>query len=250
MNTENERVEKANEIKWFRYSIISELLNPHLPRGELNFLIQEKAEQKYDIPFSKKRSITEGCIRKWIYTYRKFGKEGLLPKKREDKGKCRTLTSKETEVLINYLKTHPEMSAIAVLRKLQRGGEITSSVSSSALSRIVSSAGLDKKSRQKVKEQVSTTTERQDIYNWRLWMLKVIQGEIAYPDLANEFKNNLYEKEIYTLVDWVVNKPLKYRNKAMTILSFLHGIPEKGIVKNLFISPLSVKYFIERFKSG
>ena len=50
---------------------------------------------------------------------------------------------------LNYLENHPELTATAALRTLQRDGRITGTPSSSALSRLVRSAGLQRAARQR-----------------------------------------------------------------------------------------------------
>ena len=91
-----ERETKAKEIFDFRYSIIAELLNPYLCSDERRKLIRQKAQREYEIPHSSKRSITEGCIRKWYRQFKEYGKEGLIPKTRSDMGTCRVLPPEES----------------------------------------------------------------------------------------------------------------------------------------------------------
>jgi putative transposase len=138
---------KRKEICEFRYSIIAELANPYLCRGELKTLIKEKALREYDIPYSGKTNITEATIRKWLCLYRKYGKEGLLPKVRCDYGVSRRLSSDETSVLLDYLDTHPKVTATAAYKLLKNEGKIKTDISSSTLSRIIVTSGLQMKKR-------------------------------------------------------------------------------------------------------
>ena len=98
--------------------MVAELANPYMSHGELKAVIAEKAGRTYEIPFSKKTSITEGCIKKWLALYRRHGEAGLLPKVRADKGFSRVLQQTERDALIAYLSEHPELTARAVYRKL------------------------------------------------------------------------------------------------------------------------------------
>jgi len=146
MNGE-QREQKTAAIQEFRYGVIAELTNVYLEHGELNRLIKEKAGREYQIPHSTRRTVSEACIRNWLKRYRKYGKEGLVPKKRSDSGSCRSMSAKEVSELTEYLESHPKLTATACLAVLQEKGKITSVVSSSSLSRLVTTTGLDRASR-------------------------------------------------------------------------------------------------------
>jgi transposase InsO family protein len=118
-----------------------------LEHGELKRLIREKAGREYQIPYSQRKSVSQDCIRDWLKRFRKYGKQGLLPRKRSDQGTNRCLSPQEASRLTGYLEEHPELDATTGLRELQRQGVILSAVSSSSLSRLVRAAGLDRKSR-------------------------------------------------------------------------------------------------------
>ena len=134
-------------IAAFRHGVGAELANPYLSHGELKAAIQEKAKRTYEIPFSKKTTITEGCIKKWLTLYRRYGKAGLLPKVRADKGFSRVLQEAERDAFLAYLSEHPELTARAVYRKLYDEGTIKTVLSSSSLSRLVQAAGLSREKR-------------------------------------------------------------------------------------------------------
>lgn len=144
-----ERDQRQRMIMEFRYGIVAELANPYLDHGRLQELIREKAKQNYEIPFSKKTRLSKASIKKWLERYRKYGREGLMPKTREDLGKSRVLTEAEVMVLSDYLLDHPEVSATAGYKRLFASGEITTVISSSTLSRIVRFHGLTREERRR-----------------------------------------------------------------------------------------------------
>ena len=115
MNSED-REKRAATIQEFRYGVIAELANPYLAWGEVKRLIKEKARREYDIPFSKKTRITVACIKNWLKKYRKYGREGLMPKTRNDCGSCRSLKAEETAELMKCLEEKPELTATACLK--------------------------------------------------------------------------------------------------------------------------------------
>ena len=150
MNTENSRDEQMAD---FRYSVVADLANPYLDAAKRRQLIREKAERVWEIPGIGRKRLSEGCILKWLSMYRTYGKAGLQPKRRRDAGQCRALSPVETAVFLSYLETHPDLTALSVLRKLRAEGTITSAPSSSSISRLVRSAGLDRQKRIRKAEQ-------------------------------------------------------------------------------------------------
>jgi len=156
MNNRISEQQRRELIGEFRHSVVAELANPYLNHGELIASIREKAQRTYEIPFSRKTTITEGCIRKWLALYRRYGKAGLLPKVRADKGSSRILAEAERDAFLEHLTDHPELTARAVYRILYEEGTITTVISSSSLSRLVHSAGLAREQRLTAKAHEQT----------------------------------------------------------------------------------------------
>ena len=141
------REKQICEMADFRLTVVAELANPYLSSTERRRLIREKARIDHDVPGIGQRRFSESCIRKWLALYRTHGKAGLQPRARTDAGVSRVMSSAEAALLLNHLESEPHLSATAVLRKLQRSGKIKSQPSSSSLSRLVRSAGLDRERR-------------------------------------------------------------------------------------------------------
>jgi putative transposase len=156
MNNYVPEEQRRELVAEFRLSVVAELANPYLNHGELIAAIREKASRTYEVPFSKKTTITEGCIKKWLALYRRYGKAGLLPKVRADKGSSRMLPESERDAFLEYLTDHPELTARAVYRILYDEGAIKTVISSSSLSRLVQSAGLAREQRLRAKAQEQT----------------------------------------------------------------------------------------------
>jgi transposase InsO family protein len=152
MSKEQEE-KKAQQIMDFRYAIIAELLNPYLSQTERRGLMREKADRQYEIPYSNRTRVSYECIRKWYTTFGRFGKEGLRPKLRSDKGICRVVSPEEQASLLQYLEQNPELTAKSAYRTLQERGVLHTDISKSALSRLVLAAGLDRQNRLRSKVQ-------------------------------------------------------------------------------------------------
>jgi transposase len=145
-----ERIRK--EIADFRYSVIAELCNPYLSEEEKKNLLKEKTQRQYDIPGSIKTRVTAETLRNWMRKYKQYGKEGLLPKQREDRGRPRSFSDTEAESISKMLEEKPELTVSSVVKKLKREGVIKSEISSSALSRFVRANNLTKNQRIKIKD--------------------------------------------------------------------------------------------------
>ena len=131
----------------FRYSVVAELCNPYLSAEERQQLIMEKTARRYTIPGSVKTTITAETIRAWMRQYETHGKDGLLPKLREDRGRPRSFSDEEAAALIAALEAKPDWTAQTVLRQLQKAGTIRTRISSSALSRFLQANNLTKRER-------------------------------------------------------------------------------------------------------
>jgi transposase len=82
------------------------------------------------------------------------------------------------------------------------------------------------------------------------WILKLLQGEINNAELEVQFKGDLGAKDICTLIDCVLNKPIRYRNRAITILLHIKRISKCAIANALFLDPKTVQDYILRFEEG
>ena len=147
--TREEREHRERQITEFRYQLVAELANPYLSGPERRELIRQKAAVEHEVPLLGRRRYTASCIHNWLLLYRKHGRAGLAPRARRDAGRSRTMSETEAAVLLLYLENHPELTAAAALRTLQADGRISSYPSTSALSRLVRSAGLQRRERQR-----------------------------------------------------------------------------------------------------
>ena len=152
--TLEEREYLRQKIADFRYSVVAELCNPYLEKQKKQKMIQEKASMTYTIPGSEKKHISVETIRIWTTKFKLHGKEGLLPKQREDRGRSRSISDKDASAIIKRLEENPELTATAVVKQLREQGVIENGISSSALSRLVCSNDLKRKKRLIDREQL------------------------------------------------------------------------------------------------
>jgi transposase len=88
----------------------------------------------------------------------------------------------------------------------------------------------------------------QDEFSASLWTLKILQGEIKQTDLELQFKDKLNTKDVNTLYNYINDKPIKYRNKALTILLYLKGISKTVIANTLFLERSTVRTYIQIYE--
>lgn len=223
MNQEQQEL-RRREIQEFRYALIAELTNAYLEHGELKRLIEEKAHREYDVPYSQRKRIGEARIRDWLKKYRKYGKEGLLPRRRSDWGTCRSLAEQEVSVFVEYLGNHPELTATTCLRELQKEGLIRSSVSSSSLSRLVRSSGLDKKSR------IAKVQQEKNLKFEFFYPLECVQADDMYACAVPDGKGRKRKAILMSFIDDATRRIL-YANFSFTERSVQFEAGIKHILK-------------------
>jgi putative transposase len=185
MNQE-ERELYENSIADFRYGIISELVNPYLSRGSITALIKKKAEMKYQIPYSDRTVIKASCIKKWLFLFRKYGKDALKPKRRKDRGRSKALTEIETDLILKKLEEKPELTASSVVKLLQKDGKLSKEVSKSSLSRLIIASGFTRENR--IKDHENETALKFNFF----YPLECVQADdmhaFSLPDKKGKFR--------------------------------------------------------------
>jgi len=81
------------------------------------------------------------------------------------------------------------------------------------------------------------------------WTFKLLQGKVGLDELKNGLSGKLDQKDIQKLHKYVLNNPLRQRNRATIVISFLYGVPKSKISSSLLVSPEGVYRCIRRFKA-
>ena len=232
--TKEQQEQKTQTIMDFRYSIIAELLNPYLSRTERRALMREKAGRQYEIPYANRTRVSVECIKKWYAVFQRFGKEGLRPKQRSDKGICRVLSSEEAAGFLEYLEHNPELTAKAAYGKLRDQGVIHTEISKSALSRLVLSAGLQRQARTQSKEQ------RQQLKFAFKYPLECVQADLMYafevPDEKGKRKRSILLVILDDATRRVVYGAFAYREGSLTFeYGLRHVLLSHGRIGKVFV---------------
>ena len=109
---------KAEKLALFRYGLVAPLVLEALPRGELTRRAQEIAARHYDIPDSKRISVSVDTLLDWALRYRTGGFEALAPKPRQDRGQSRALTPQ----LADLIETRGSRITGGAVRIIPQGG--------------------------------------------------------------------------------------------------------------------------------
>jgi len=81
------------------------------------------------------------------------------------------------------------------------------------------------------------------------WLLSLLQGNIELSELKKQYLHVLVEEDIVSLNFCILFRPLKLRNRAVSILAHLRGIPNYYISQFLHISTSTINAYICQFQS-
>src|SRR6516165_10756047 len=114
---------KAEKLALFRYGLIAPLVLETLPRGELTRRAEEIAARHYDIPDSKRISISVDTLLDWALRYRHGGFDALAPKPRQDRGQSRAIPPQLADLIERLKRENPHRTGMTLLRELALSGQ-------------------------------------------------------------------------------------------------------------------------------
>ena len=121
--------ERRTQIALFRYALIATLLNHPLERGELTAHLKALAAQTHRIPFSKRTTLDDETIWRYLAAYRKGGFAALKPQARSDRGKSRRIPEGVIQKAIALRQEVPTRSANTLIQILKREPDYPSDLS-------------------------------------------------------------------------------------------------------------------------
>jgi len=134
---------KAEKLALFRYGLVAPLVLEALPRGELTRRAQQIAARHYDIPHSKRISISVDTLLDWALRYRTGGFAAPAPQPRRDRGQSRALTPQLADLIERLKRENPHRTGATLLRELAlSAGSNSAGVSASTLYRFLKLRGL------------------------------------------------------------------------------------------------------------
>jgi transposase InsO family protein len=190
----------------------------------LDALITQKADLKYRIPYSQRTDISAACIRKWLLLFRKYGRDGLQPRKRKDTGTSKALQPHESAIILSTLEKRPELTATSVVKLLQQDGKIARPVSKSTLSRLVVASGLTKKERMAIRD-----AEQNLKFNFT-YPLECVQADDLHAFPVLDEKGNKRKAILMAFLDDATRR-IVYADFSFTERSLAFEIGIKHILK-------------------
>jgi transposase len=217
--------EKSGTIALFRFGLIAPIvLERSLPAREFTRRAREIAARDYDIPYSKRTSVSVDTVLDWVFRYREGGFEALVRKSRGDRRQFRTIAPLTADLIERLKRENPNLTGTALLHELRlSSGHDSSGMSAATLYRFIKQRGLS--ARQLTADAPLKRLKR----NWRI-------------DFISDEDRGL-------LTEWRRSKDKNLWQKAVTVLENSNLSPE-DIAKKVE-RPLScIRQWIKAFKCG
>ena len=130
------------DVALFRFGMISEAL--HLPPDKVAPYLKQQSEREVTIPGSNRRKVAVTTMRSWIRAYRKAGFDGLMPKRRKDRGSIRKMPGDVVETLLAIRRENMDLSVRQVIVRARATGAVPDDViiAGSTLHRLFVREGL------------------------------------------------------------------------------------------------------------
>lgn len=108
----------AEAIALWRYQIIASLIHLSGPRGQLKRELERLSRIPREHPTKGLRFVRPGTLEGWLYSYRKNGLDGLIPKERSDRGKSRAISDELAEKIEALVESNSEIDGPGILLAL------------------------------------------------------------------------------------------------------------------------------------
>src|SRR3989304_4153660 len=112
--------ERRTQVALFRYTLIAPLVGHPLERGEIHAHLKAVAAQEHRIPFSKRPTLDDEPLWRYLARYRQGGFEALKPQPRADAGKSRRVPEEFIQKAIALRQEVPTRSANTLIQILKR----------------------------------------------------------------------------------------------------------------------------------
>jgi transposase len=244
--------DRRTEIALFRYALIFPMLRE--TSSQIKYQLRNKiADGIYDIPRSRRRTVSITTLYRWEECYRIGGFEALKPQPRSDRGQPRVISTETLDRAEALKWEQPLRSARSIadiLAKDSSNPVPEDKLCPRTLRRHLVQRGATTRTIQQNLEQLQQLKNQEGLAESDdIWMLKLLQGRLRINEIEEELAKKLDSQDIQTLLDCILNKPLRFRNRAMTILAYANNISKSKISSFLFLSPQTINRYIEQFES-
>lgn len=227
---------KREEIALFRYGLIVPFLSEEeLQWGVKGEMLRRITRQLLSPPFSKKSSLAESTIRRYLKTYRQKGFDGLKPKSRSDIGTSQIIPSDILEKAFVLKKEEPRRSTRTIIQLMEahRMAE-PGMLKESTLYRIFKKHGLTAKQLKKTQKSFRSF---QAEYPNQIWQSDIMYGPHLPDPQRPEAKKRTYL--VATLDDFsrlIPHAEFYWHEKLPHLENTLHkAILKRGIPEVLYV---------------
>ena len=135
--------QRRKEVALFRLAVLGDLIHTEQRHGGLRRALQAKSREVWLCPDGRSRRIAVKTIQSWLYSYRKRGFAGLIPRQRRDKGSCKAIPEALQSLILGMKQEDPGRSIPLILNELRSAGLMRhKQFSTSALARFLKRHGL------------------------------------------------------------------------------------------------------------
>jgi len=182
---------KREEIALFRYSLIVPFLSQdELEWGVKGELVQRMARQIHTIPFSRRTTVAESTIRRYLACFRKKQFDGLKPKSRADSGTSHKITNEILEKAFLLKREEPRRSARKIIQLMEaHQWAPLGLLKPSTLSRIFKQHGLTYK---QLKQSTKSFRPFQAEHPNQIWQSDVMYGPYLPDPTRPDAKKRTY----------------------------------------------------------
>ncbi len=110
---------RRRQLALFRFAIISDLDIEALPRGQRSARLADLATRTYRVPEGHERQFSVRTLWTWWSAYCRHGLDGLLPRRRRDRGTPRALVPELLEAAIALRREVPSRSTATLIDILE-----------------------------------------------------------------------------------------------------------------------------------
>lgn len=222
--------ETRQKMALFKYSLIAPLITETFTQSSAKEYLLYVCSKKYDTPANGEKEYSPETLKDWLRLYRKYGIDGLYPKRRSDRGKSRKLSPAAREYIIDTKMDFPKKSAKAIYHELIARGHISyQDISLSTVQRFISNADI---SRKKLEPADRRAFEFE--FANECWQSDISVG----PYLTIDGKK--HKTYIIAIIDdssrLIIHCEAFFSDKLTALLSvFKKGVSKRGIPKKLFV---------------
>lgn len=105
-----------------KFSFIAPVVSRTFTDDSISAYFKRASKIEVDWPDGTKRKFSDQTMKWWLYKYRKYGLEGLMPKDRLDRGKARNLDEGQKEYIARLINQYPRITGVMIHEKMIEDG--------------------------------------------------------------------------------------------------------------------------------